>query len=378
MVSFCILLLVMTHATLANSNSGFDSTKKTIGRELLNGRHLVIGIIDIPPYVLIQHNPLKNISHVDGFVPHIISWMAEKFEYVEPPDGAFGAFVNGSWNGLVGLVVRGKIDIVATALSVTYPRSQVVDFTFSFSDDPMALLIPFPQLESTISAIAKPFQHEVWIGIGLSFLVASVVLWVISRIQQNIHHQSLHGTTGWFTYFWFLFRAVINPNEVINFTLATRLIIAAWCLMGIVFVNSYTSSLLSYLLAPTFLPVISTVQDLADSHIVQITSLKHTSADSALFAATSGSFAKLGASLRAHPENLLETLDNIEDIVFNQRKAFPYQETSLKQRIYDDFKATRQCRLSIAKDPLFPDQIAFALPKASPLTTDYNYEYVTL
>jgi hypothetical protein len=24
----------------------------------------------------------------------------------------------------------------------------------------MALLIPFPQLESTISAIAKPFQHE--------------------------------------------------------------------------------------------------------------------------------------------------------------------------------------------------------------------------
>jgi hypothetical protein len=43
---------------------------------------------------------------------------------------------------------------------VTYPRSQVVDFTFSFSDDPMALLIPFPQLESTISAIAKPFQHE--------------------------------------------------------------------------------------------------------------------------------------------------------------------------------------------------------------------------
>lgn len=127
---------------------------------------------------------------------------------------------------------------------------------------------------------------------------------MISRIQQNIHCQPLHGKTGWFPYFWFLFRAVINrkrnyyylkkqfylsihhaiiiANGVINFTLATRLIIAAWCLMGIVFVNSYTSSLLSHLLAPTFLPVISTVQDLADSHIVQITSLKHTSADSAL------------------------------------------------------------------------------------------------
>jgi hypothetical protein len=72
-------------------------------------------------------------------------------------------------------------------------------------------------------------------------------------------------------------------NEVINFTLATRIVIAAWCLMGIVFVNSYTSSLLSYLMAPTFLPVISTVQDLADSHDIEIASLKHTSVDSALF-----------------------------------------------------------------------------------------------
>lgn len=104
------------------------------------------------------------------------------FEYVEPPDGAFGAFINGSWNGLIGMVVRGvsmknillqvnpfycdvfhqEIAIVATALSVTYPRSLVVDYTYAFSDDPISLLIPFPQLDSTISGIIKPFQYEVF------------------------------------------------------------------------------------------------------------------------------------------------------------------------------------------------------------------------
>ena len=47
--------------------------------------------------------------------------------------------------------------------------------------------------------------------------------------------------------------------------------------------------------------------------------------------------------------------------------------------MYDDFKANnRKCRLSIAKEPLFPDQLGFALPKKSPLTTVYNYEYVTI
>ncbi len=51
--------------------------------------------------------------------------------------------------------------MVATALSVTYSRSLVVDFTVPFSHDPMALLIPYPQLDSTISGIVKPFQYDV-------------------------------------------------------------------------------------------------------------------------------------------------------------------------------------------------------------------------
>ncbi|KAK4023715.1 hypothetical protein OUZ56_009115 [Daphnia magna] len=350
--------------TVSTNPSAFTKSPNEKQRAFSKGHPLKIGIINIPPYVLVQYDAGGNISYVEGFVPEIISWMAEKydftFEYVEPPDGAFGAFINGSWNGLIGMVVRGvsmknillqEIAIVATALSVTYPRSLVVDYTYAFSDDPISLLIPFPQLDSTISGIIKPFQYEVWIGIFLCLLIASVVIWLISRAQWRI-----------------------NPSDVISFTFATRIVVASWLLMGTVFVNCYTSSLLSYLMAPTFLPLISTVQDLADSHDIQITTLKHSSVDSALLAATTGSFAKLGASLRAHPENLLSILENIEDIVFHQRKAFSYQETSLKQTIYDDFRTHKQCRLFIAKEPLFPDQIAFALAKSSPLTKAFNYE----
>ncbi|KZS19973.1 Ionotropic receptor 10a [Daphnia magna] len=387
MVFFCFHLLLLIVNTVSTNPSAFTNhlileSPNEKQRAFSKGHPLKIGIINIPPYVLVQYDAGGNISYVEGFVPEIISWMAEKydftFEYVEPPDGAFGAFINGSWNGLIGMVVRGEIAIVATALSVTYPRSLVVDYTYAFSDDPISLLIPFPQLDSTISGIIKPFQYEVWIGIFLCLLIASVVIWLISRAQWRINRQSFHGQTGCFPHFWFLFRVVTNPSDVITFTFATRIVVASWLLMGTVFVNCYTSSLLSYLMAPTFLPLISTVQDLADSHDIQITTLKHSSVDSALLAATTGSFAKLGASLRAHPENLLSILENIEDIVFHQRKAFSYQETSLKQTIYDDFRTHKQCRLSIAKEPLFPDQIAFALAKSSPLTKAFNYEVTWL
>ena len=51
--------------------------------------------------------------------------------------------------------------MIVADLSVTYPRSLVIDFTVSFTHEPMDLLIPYPQLDSTISGIVKPFQYYV-------------------------------------------------------------------------------------------------------------------------------------------------------------------------------------------------------------------------
>lgn len=122
--------------------------------------------------------------------------------------------------------------MVAASLSVTYPRSFVVDFTFAFSEDPISILIPFPQLDSTISGIIKPFQYEacllilpsseikhllrhcfhfqVWIGIFLSLLIAAIALQYISKVEARIYGQSFHVETGWFHHFWFLFRVLAS------------------------------------------------------------------------------------------------------------------------------------------------------------------------
>ena len=51
--------------------------------------------------------------------------------------------------------------IIATDLTVTYPRSLVIDFTPPFFNDPLVMVIPYPELDSTISGIVKPFQYEV-------------------------------------------------------------------------------------------------------------------------------------------------------------------------------------------------------------------------
>ncbi|XP_046651979.1 uncharacterized protein LOC124342838 [Daphnia pulicaria] len=149
--------------------------------------------------------------------------------------------------------------------------------------------------------------------------------------------------------------------------------------MAVVFINSYTGILVSYLMAPKFLPLITTVQSLADSREITVAVSKHTSVEAALFAATSGPLAKIGDQLRAHPEDrLMTTLENIEDKAFYQGKAFAHEETTLFVRIHDDLLSTRHCRLAIAKELLFSDQQALALAKSSPQTSLFNYEIVWL
>lgn len=60
-----------------------------------------------------------------------------------------------------------EVDLVTT-ITVTYPRSKVIDFSVQFSDDPVSLLIPYPEMDNTaINGIIRPFHSQA----GLLFKV---------------------------------------------------------------------------------------------------------------------------------------------------------------------------------------------------------------
>lgn len=57
---------------------------------------------------------------------------------------------------------------------------------------------------------------------------------------------------------------------------------AAWCLVALVIVQSYTSCLVSYLTAPKFIPFINSVEELANSNDKVMVVKKFTSFESVL------------------------------------------------------------------------------------------------
>lgn len=63
-----------------------------------------------------------------------------------PYDGNWGAQTeNGSWNGMVGQVLRGEADVGVAGFSVTLQRSQVIAFSSSYYQEETAILIPPPR-----------------------------------------------------------------------------------------------------------------------------------------------------------------------------------------------------------------------------------------
>jgi len=98
--------------------------------------------------VSFEHKPF--LEHVDGygvsgFIPDLLDAIAreEPFSYklVTPADGKYGAFVDGKWNGMMGMVVNKEADLVAADLTTTVKRMEDVDFSLPFLTTSVTILM---------------------------------------------------------------------------------------------------------------------------------------------------------------------------------------------------------------------------------------------
>ncbi|XP_045031488.1 glutamate [NMDA] receptor subunit 1 isoform X3 [Daphnia magna] len=381
-------------------------------KDLVLGRHFLIGTVEIPPYIIIKRDHNGTLLQVDGFVHQIVQFLAKKFqftyEYVEPPNGITGSCVNKTCNGLIGMLIRGEIDMIATGLAMTLSRFHMIDYTFPFESDPITLLIPYPKKDSTLKSILKPFSTEVWILLVLSMVIYAYLMSWAGYLRARWFNRSYHGTTdnlessreiarqpGKFADdIMFLLSVLVNrkflskyqkhPRPFYSgFTViagnhippgfgeAFRILVAVWCLIAVVISNSYNTSIKSFLTLPKYRPVIKSLNDLTENSKYSFAAKKHSSVWSNMIEAQTGPFAKIGELLRKHPENSLDILDDDKDYVIYQKKVLAQFQSSNLFVIQEDMKSSGKCRLYTAEKPFDELRISFGLPKNSPIENHF-------
>ena len=112
----------LQHLASWNEMSGL-TLHSNFGKEEIRDKTLRIATNRSPPFV----TRLLNDESAEGFVPDIVAVMSEAYgfkpSYVESFDGYYGTKVNGTWNGLIKMVLDDAVDFVATDLAMILQRS---------------------------------------------------------------------------------------------------------------------------------------------------------------------------------------------------------------------------------------------------------------
>lgn len=136
---------------------------------------------------------LEGNARYEGYVVDLINRIKQllKFKNYElevVPDGEYGSLnpTTKKWNGLVKHLLDRKADLAIADLTMTYERKTAVDFTMPFMSLGIGILYTKPPEKPTdLFKFLQPFTIDVWLYTGLAYLSVSVLIFILSRINND-------------------------------------------------------------------------------------------------------------------------------------------------------------------------------------------------
>ena len=154
----------------------------------------------------------------EGFLMDLMYMYEKELNFTvvlsESVDRKFGnKIANGSFNGMVGMLVRNETDIVAAHMTITKTRSEVIDYCIPWKFSVFTLIAPVnrgAQLNYLVYMEVWRDKYLVWGLILASVLLFGLIFYVISQFgPENFHddsHSDVFGLvqSGAFSAFFYL------------------------------------------------------------------------------------------------------------------------------------------------------------------------------
>ncbi|XP_069939228.1 uncharacterized protein [Cherax quadricarinatus] len=184
-----------------------------------------------------------------GPMAHMMDYLAEalNFSYtiVRPPDGFWGAnFGNGSWSGMVGMVMREEVQLAVGPFMLSGERSQVVDFTVPVMIDYWRIIGARGHPEVDPWGFVFPLAPLVWAFIlaALIMLVAAVFL-MYSSFSISTHRKGI-----WLQATFNYVRILLQQDITVpSYWWWERMVLMVWMMGTLVLTRSYSGNLMALL-----------------------------------------------------------------------------------------------------------------------------------
>ncbi|ETN68622.1 hypothetical protein NECAME_15719 [Necator americanus] len=150
----------------------------------------------------------------------------------------------GRWNGIIGVLQRHEADVSVSAVTITYSRVEVVDFTLPFMHLGISILLARTKEDSEKSSLftfLEPLSLPVWLSLIGAYLSVSFTMYLLARfspyewydiekIDERDH--SIENQKNQFSVLnslWFAVGSLMQQgSDVIPRAAATRVVAVIW------------------------------------------------------------------------------------------------------------------------------------------------------
>ena len=343
----------------------------------IKGLNLTISINYGEPF-LFEISSLENQSQKIGYIQDLINElqlrMGFEYNYVLVPDGNYGAPIgNGTWNGLIGEVYHGRVDMAVADITINAIRSEVVDFTVPFMQIDYAMIFKKQTVKFDIAAYLMPFSREVWLTVLGSLFLVSFTLYIFGFLGKTSNNQLENiGSCFYFSFACFL----AQGPETYPKSFPARIATVSWWFLSLAVLTIYTSSLTSMLTVNRVTLPLKKIEDLLDYPDFHYAIAPGQAGELTFKNSTYEPFQRMYQDMKSRTTGFYEGLEGFNRV--RTRNDFVY----ILESPYLEYELTfAPCDLEVITSTASPKTgvgFGFAFPKGSSLTELFSTNILEL
>ncbi|TKY73071.1 Glutamate receptor 2.9 [Spatholobus suberectus] len=167
----------------------------------------------------------------------------------------------GTYDELIMQIKEKRYDAVVGDVTIVANRSKYVDFTMSFSESGVAMLVLAKHDErQNIWIFLKPFSWDLWLTTGAAFVFTGFIVWFIEHRSNSEFRGTPTNQLGMVLWFSFSTLVFAHRERVVNNW--SRFVLIIWFFVVLIITQSYTASLASILTVQKLQPVFMDAEEI--------------------------------------------------------------------------------------------------------------------
>ena len=335
-------------------------------RKSLEGHNFEIASAYSPPAITLINDNCNRKTCIKGMFADVLHALSNKmnFTFTIRRSYQWGSFINGTWNGMVGMLERKESDLAVTDLTVTRDRASAVDFLPSLMEVNEELFMKNPGESLSMDAYIAPFSPDSWIGIGLWAIMVPLILAIILFYSEHKGYPDIELS---YCYNLVAQTLIMRSPKKLPQSVSSRIAFASVMLTGIAFYYHWEAELVSYLaVRKTHLPF-KNLKELANHPKYKVI-VGQGSIHLDQFRYSNDPIQKKIWKEKIEPyESALPLYEDLVKYMINDQNLVAYAESGIRQ-----YESYINCEI-INIAPVYSVQLAWAMQKHSPFYLAFNH-----